>query len=78
MKRYLLFVGRHYYPVGGMEDFKEDFDSLGEVTDIDNVTKTFDEYDNEQDHWAHIYDSEERKIILVFTGDLDEPWEKET
>ena len=27
MKRYLVFIGHHYYPLGGMDDFVGDYDS---------------------------------------------------
>lgn len=31
VKRWLLFAGQNYYPAGGILDFKEAFDSLGEA-----------------------------------------------
>ncbi len=31
MKRYLLFAGDMYYPCGGWEDFKDDFDTVEEA-----------------------------------------------
>ena len=31
MKRYLLFMGMHYYPCGGWEDFKDSFDTIEEA-----------------------------------------------
>lgn len=31
MKRYLLFKGVDYYPSGGWEDFKGDYDSVDEI-----------------------------------------------
>ena len=31
MKQYLLFTFEQYYPSGGWEDFKEDFDDLNEA-----------------------------------------------
>lgn len=39
MKRYLLFIGLHYYPLGGWDDFKDSFDTVEEAkqyfTDLD-------------------------------------------
>lgn len=31
MKHYLLFAGSNYYPSGGMQDYKGDFDSVEEA-----------------------------------------------
>ncbi len=31
MKRYLLFMGMHYYPFGGWKDFKDSFDTIEEA-----------------------------------------------
>lgn len=54
MKRYLLFRGDDYYPMGGMYDFEGDFDSVSEA-----MIKLNDlSYD-----WFHIYDLEEKRII---------------
>lgn len=33
MKRFLLFVGRQYYPVGGWDDFVGSYDTLKEAED---------------------------------------------
>ena len=57
MKRYWLFAGSNYYPSGGMEDFKECSDSLDYLKGY-ILRMEFAE-------WAHIYDFEKNKIILV-------------
>lgn len=31
MKRYWLFYGEQYYPIGGMEDFHGQFDTIAEA-----------------------------------------------
>lgn len=33
MKAYLLFAGSHYYPLGGVEDYIGDFDSIEEAVE---------------------------------------------
>lgn len=44
MKRYMLFEVLHYYPTGGMDDFKESFDKLSDIAEyIRNKKHTFSE-----------------------------------
>ena len=47
MKDYLVFLGENYYPYGGWEDFRGDFDSLEEGL---NYIKSQDS----SYEWAHI------------------------
>ena len=54
MKRYLLFAGYDYYPSGGMDDFKNDFDTIDEAIQYAKANK---------DDWQHIYDQQERKEV---------------
>jgi hypothetical protein len=53
MKRFLVFAGYYYYPNGGMNDFKEDFNTLNSARDHLNHIKSFD--GNSCD-WGHILD----------------------
>lgn len=57
MKRYLLFAGEDYYPVGGWDDFIGSFDSLGEA--LARVTEEYahSKYKTGFD-WAHCIDRE--------------------
>lgn len=48
MKRYLVFAGDYYYPNGGWDDLKAEFDTYAEVAA--NLCK-FDNYD-----WVHVID----------------------
>jgi len=45
MKRYMLFAGDHYYPSGGMNDFKGTFDTV-----LEAVMRIGD------NDWWHVYD----------------------
>ncbi len=51
MKRYLLFAGDKYYPMGGMNDFVKDFDT---ITELEAATKG---YSNDSFEWFHAYDT---------------------
>lgn len=56
MKRYLVFIGKHYYPQTAMGDFVQDFNKEKEYLDfIDNyLQKQFKE-----DNWFDIKDFKE-------------------
>jgi hypothetical protein len=56
MKRYLLFAGSAYYPLGGWDDFKGDFDDAKEA--MARVAHL-------QDDWWHLVDIEEGKQIAT-------------
>jgi hypothetical protein len=65
MKRFMLFMCSKYYPIGGMEDFVNSYDTLDEaITGLKN-------HDNWDGHWNgedgmdkwHIYDLAEQKIV---------------
>ena len=64
MKRYLVFVGITYYPLGGMEDFVNDFDNLEEAKQsLENHKLYIVEYPlNEKLVWGHVYDCETKQI----------------
>jgi hypothetical protein len=57
MKRFLVFTGELYYPLGGMKDFKSDFDTLEEAKDY-LLSPASGYYD-----WAQIYDIKENKLV---------------
>lgn len=60
MKRYLLFAGPGYYPLGGWDDFIGSFDSEAEAIKYalgDHLTQD----------WAHIADAEELTIVAEFS-----------
>lgn len=59
MKRYLTFIGAIYYPSGGMDDFKGDFDTIEEAQNfIEEKVEQQWEYT-----WAHIWDTETRSEV---------------
>lgn len=49
MKRYLLFKGAFYYPMGGWDDFAGDFGTLEEAVAAAQPVA---------DDWAHVIDKE--------------------
>lgn len=55
MKRYLLFTWDTYYPGGGMNDLKGDFDTMKE---INNKLKEIESYDELQ-----IWDIQKNKEV---------------
>ncbi len=64
LKRYLLFFGSPYYPVGGMNDLQGAYDSYEEA-----AIALDDESEGSGNYWAHIYDTWEGKKILSFGQD---------
>jgi hypothetical protein len=64
MKRYLVFKGHHYYPSGGMKDFRRDFDNLAPA-----IAFAQGLLDGDAFAWTHIYDTVERKI--VYEGEIE-------
>jgi len=57
MKRYLLFTGDTFYPGGGMQDFRGDFNTIDEARDFSASDKV-SAWD-----WYEIYDTHERKDV---------------
>ena len=55
MKRFLLFTGQHYYPDGGWDDFKGDFESYEHAKDF---LIQHNDYD-----WWHLVDSTTKTIV---------------
>lgn len=62
MKRFLLFTGLYYYPSGGMDDFREDFDTLEEA--LAGLALFLKGVAAPDLYWSHIYDTETRKEVF--------------
>ncbi len=58
MKRYLLFAGDYYYPVGGMEDFIGDFSTIERAKN-----KGVELIKNNKADWAHVYDALNMEMV---------------
>jgi hypothetical protein len=59
MKQYLVFVGAGYYPMGGWQDFRGDFDDLGAAKErAKDVAKT---YHSHERAWWHVVDTKNRE-----------------
>lgn len=54
MKNFLVFIGSHYYPDGGWEDFKQSFDSEEEALSY---------ISNQDGDWWQIVDVQSGKIV---------------
>ena len=65
MKRYMLFHGDRYYPLGGWDDFVGSYDS------IDDAKSALDQNDTKSPSggWAHITDME--TLEKVSEADID-------
>ena len=64
MKRYMSFYGYQYYPIGGMEDFISDFESIEnakEAIQVEIIKKYGADVHNWV--WAHVYDTRKREIV---------------
>lgn len=59
MKRYLVFAGDVYYPMGGAYDL--DFDT----DDKEEALKYMEKHDRDYG-WCHIYDSQEKDPITKY------------
>lgn len=55
MKRFLLFIGETYHPLGGAQDFVDDFATRVEA-------QTHAEHHMPFDDWANILDTQTRDI----------------
>lgn len=59
MKRYLAFAGDNYYPDGGWEDFRGDFDTCEEaVAAVKNYKPTCS-----TGQWGHVVYTETKEIV---------------
>lgn len=60
MKKYLLFIGSTYYPSGGVEDFKGDFDSIEEA---EKAAKNDKDWISGIHSWYQIVEYKTMKIV---------------
>ncbi len=69
MKRFLLFAGSIYYPAGGWDDFRGDFDTAEKAQSAGQVSFG-DEYE-----WWHVVDTETMKEVAfaAVNGDVVSP-----
>lgn len=65
MKKYALFAGERYHPLGGWEDFQGDFDTVQEAKNI-----ILTEAGVKNWTWAHIVNLQDRRYLAI-----DEGWE---
>jgi hypothetical protein len=65
MKRYLVFAGDKYYPLGGMYDFQQDYESRSEAIRVASSEMW-------ALSWAHIYDQKESAYVK--TPDGEDKW----
>lgn len=82
MRRYMLFAGENFYPLGGWEDFKGFFDTpenaleylcKGELPEWITDPKPDDEDSRRWVQWAHIVDTQNMVIVKEWAGDLYAP-----
>jgi hypothetical protein len=68
MKRFLIFEGQCYYPLGGMDDFVIDFDNIETVHDY-MVKNGFSVNEKEKhpldNEWLSVYDTEKREELYL-------------
>lgn len=75
-KRYLLFAGHNYYPLGGFNDFHDSFKSIDSAKKWfgSNHSKISDSY---VAHWGQVVDRKTLKIVATFkqgfSGTVDNP-----
>lgn len=70
MKNYLAFAGSRYYPLGGMRDFIEDFDTLEQALTMLKTHKV-----DCHSFWHSVYSIKDRKEVYYrneFSDDDDD------
>lgn len=65
MKRYLVFAFSEYYPNGGMEDFKGDYDN------IDEIIPAINRFNKDEYKWnilnnVHVLDTKSMKCTITY------------
>lgn len=60
MKRYVVFGGDVYYPMGGGEDYLMSYDDLEEARDYAELFVKVKGVLT----WSHVFDSVEKKVIF--------------
>ena len=76
MKRYVLFVGEHYYPKGGALDLHSSYSTLGEAQDAVKKLRVSAPYEAGAaslsaltatgDAWWHVMDGQTGKIVCKY------------
>lgn len=61
MKKYLLFAGEIYYPMGGVNDFIDSFESLEDAKHAGER-----EIEDNENDWFHIADKDDLEIVYKF------------
>jgi hypothetical protein len=56
LKRFLLFAGVAYYPMGGWEDFIDSFDTLEEAVACGKLRQ-------QRREWWHVVDLEKGEVV---------------
>ncbi len=69
MKRFILFAGDKYYPLGGMQDMKGSYDSLKEILEALPDCAPICGYG-----WAHGWDRENSEFVFFATFDPTRDW----
>ncbi len=78
MKRFWLFIGRIYYPAGGMRDLSDSFDTAEEachsainlaMNDLPTACELSEKFDF---MWAHVFDSQINEIVFVSNSNTGE------
>lgn len=71
VKRYMVFCGEEYYPVGGMRDFRFSVDEIEDVkTEMAAILKKADYI-----RWYNVLDTMTGECVLDFDYDsLDYKW----
>jgi len=66
MNRYLLFSGDTYYPCGGAEDLRGDFDTKSECCEkFDKIkSRCVSRHADPDDLWGHVFDTQSNEIVL--------------
>ena len=64
MNAYLLFAGHHYYPKGGISDFRGDFESTDEAKQfcLDHNKNNEEGYEGVW-HWWHIAKRDDLSLV---------------
>lgn len=68
MKRYMLFCGTDYYPLGGMRDFCGRFSTRPEVR---RAAAAWGKRESSSFMWGHVYDTQAERICVEIDFDDD-------
>ena len=62
MEKYYLFAGHRYYPEGGMDDFRGEFESIEDAKRWYEDNEQLISGDSYIDNWGHVVDSKLRVV----------------